>query len=263
MSTENELEFSIDGILRKNLDFVKDKVLRKKMDFVICIDGRVGQGKSTFGTQIARYLDPTFNLDRIVFTPNQFIEALKIAKKGEAVVFDEAMLISSRSAMSEFNRAIVTMMAQIRSKQLFIFFILPSIFDLDRNLSLHRVNLLLHCYSKELGQRGRFTAFFEENVKTLYLLGKKFYSYGKPKANFYGSFSKYFSVDMEKYEKKKQDAINSLTIKANTRMSNRFKIQRDNLIRYLFEKGGLKYPEIATLSELSKGEVGAICRKER
>lgn len=252
--------FYLDGILKRNLDFIKDKVLHKNMDFVICVDGRVGQGKSTLASQLALFLDPTFTLDNIVFTPNQFIESVKKAKKGQAIIFDEAMIISSRSAMSEFNKAVVFLMAQIRSKQLFIFFVLPSIFDLDRNLALHRTNLLLHCYSDEFGKRGKYAGFIEDSVKALYLNGKKFYSYSKPKSNFIGVFTKHFSVDMDKYEAKKQEAIKTMTLKPER--LNKFKIQRDNVIRHLKDKG-LKYNEIADIVGLSNSEVGMVCRGER
>lgn len=255
-------EYYLDGILKRNLDFIKEKVLKKNMDFVTVIDGRVGAGKSTFATQIALYFDPTFTLDNIVFTPQQFIEAVKKASKGQAIIFDEAMIISSRSAMSEFNKAVVFLMAQIRSKQLFIFFVLPSIFDLDRNLALHRCNLLLHCYSEEFGTRGRFAGFIEDNVKTLYLNGKKFYSYSRPKSNFYGRFTKHFTVDTEKYEKKKQNAIKNMTLKPR-KIDNKFKVERDKLIKYLHTQYKLTQVDIGSIIKLSRQEIGNIIRGDR
>ena len=53
-----------------------------------------------------------------------------------------------------------------------------------------------------------FFAFFNaERKKNLYILGNKFYSYGKTKANFIGRFIKHYVVDEAEYKKKKKDAL--------------------------------------------------------
>lgn len=256
--------FSLDGILKKNLDFIKDKVLNKKIDYVICCDGKTGIGKTTLSLQIASYLDKDFNLDKVCFSPAQFLEALKKAKKGDAIVFDEALIIGSRFAMSEINKKIMVIMSQIRSKQLFIFFILPSLFDLDRNLSLYRVNLLLHCYSTEFGNRGFYSYYFDDSIKSLYLNGKKFYSYSYPKPNGFGKFSKCFCLDENDYEKKKQAAIQQIGIGTKTRRETRIKAERDRLIKYLRENEKKKCTEISKITKtIQSDEISKICRGER
>lgn len=255
--------YPLDNNLKKNLDFIKERVLTRRTDFVLGVDGRTGAGKSTIAMQIARYLDSSFSLDRVAFTPQQFANCLKQAKKGEVVLLDEAIVLNSRNSMSEWNKKIMMLMAQIRSKQLFIIFCLPSIFDLDKNISLFRIDLLIHCYQKEFGKRGFFTAYFQDRIKTLYLLGKKYYSYNKPKPNLSGTFSRCFTIDEDSYEKKKQQAINSLASgKSKTEIKNYD--QRNNYIRFIRQKYNLSYGEIAEIGQgLSEDEIGRICRNER
>jgi hypothetical protein len=198
----------IDNALIDNLEFVKSKVQHKvshrRSDLFVIFDGPVGSGKTTLSFSIARHLDPTFCLRRVVFSVDDFLEALIEAKPGQVVVFDEAIIVNSRSALTDFNKKVIIAMTQIRSKGLYIFFNIPSVFDLDRNLVLNRCHLLLHCFQDKFGDRGKYTVFDKDKLKLLYLKGKRLYSYGFPKANFVGNFLDFFPLDRKDYEKKKQ-----------------------------------------------------------
>jgi hypothetical protein len=201
----------MDGYLRQNFDFVRTKVSHKiahrRSDLFVIIDGPVGSGKSTLSFQCARYFDPTFDLSRVVFSVDEFLRVIIDATPGQAVVFDEAIIVNSRSALTEFNKKVIIAMTQIRSKGLYIFFNIPSVFDLDRNLVLNRCHLLLHCFQDTFGDRGRYLSFDHDKLKILYLKGKRLYSYGYPKANFFAQFREYFPLDRLEYEKKKQKEI--------------------------------------------------------
>lgn len=198
----------IDNLLKDNFDFIKPKVSHKiahrRSDMFIIIDGPVGSGKTTLSFQCARYFDPTFNLSRVVFSVDDFLNALIRAEPGQAVVFDEAIIVNSRSALTDFNKKVIVAMTQIRSKGLYIFFNIPSVFDLDRNLVLNRCHLLLHCFQDKFGDRGKFCVFDKDKMKMLYLKGKRLYTYAFPKANFVAKFTEYFFLDRVKYEDKKQ-----------------------------------------------------------
>lgn len=254
--------YPISNITLKNFEFVKEQVLKRNGDFCFCIDGRVGAGKTTLALQLAKVLDPTFNLSRVAFTPEQFLEILKTAKKGESVFFDEAYVISSRFAMSEFNKKVNSIMTQIRSKNLYIFFALPSIFDLDRTLALYRIDCLFHVYKHPSGSKGHYSVFFQDKVKNLYISGKKYYTYSIPKANYNSNFSNCFVLDEKDYETKKQNAISYISIGNQRR--NKWKKQRDAMIIALNEKYKFKYTEIAQMiGDLSDNEVGFIARGDR
>jgi len=206
-----EHRFHVDSYLRSNLDSLRESV-RKDFDAFVIVAGREGYGKSTIAAQAAIYCDPTYNLDRCCFTAEQFIEAVKNAEKFQAIVFDETMgYLSSRGAMSKFNRALIKVMSEMRSRNLFVFLCIPNFFELDRYPAMHRSTGMLLTY-----RRGRIGSYDYNTKKKLYLKGKKYYSYNVP-PNFIGNFPKYFPIDKVAYEKKKQKAINEWDIKLSPR----------------------------------------------
>lgn len=221
--------YSMDGYLFKLLSGLQEAVLNHNSSAVIICDGRSGLGKTTISIQMAFKLSPNFNIDKIFYEPDSFLEGLARAQKGDCLIFDEAMLISSRSTLSKINKMIIIAMSMIRSKQVFVIFCCNSIFDLDRNLALSRADLLIHVFGNNLLDRGNFLAFFkpkgnfECRIKTLYLLGKQMYSYSKPQANFHGVFYKPFLIDEEEYEKRKQIAINKFLMEGALRLPKRDK----------------------------------------
>lgn len=234
----------IDNFLKDNFAFVQRKVSHKvahrRSDLFIIVDGPVGSGKSTLSFQCAKWFDPTFDLSRVVFSVQDFLRVLIEAKPGQAVVFDEAIIVNSRSALTEFNKSIIIAMTQIRSKGLYIFFNIPSVFDLDRNLVLNRCHLLLHCFQDRFGDRGRYIVFDRDKLKLLYLKGKKLYTYGFPKANFTGHFTEYFHLDRTAYENKKQIEIAK---QAKGKKSNKYLEQRNRLIYFVVRLYKLHFPE--------------------
>jgi len=189
-------------------------------------------GKTTLSFQTAKFFDKTFCLDRVVFSVDDFLETLIRASPGQAVVFDEAIIVNSRSALTDFNKKVIIAMTQIRSKGLYIFFNIPSVFDLDRNLVLNRCHLLLHCFQDSFGDRGKYCVFDHEKMKMLYLKGKRLYSYAFPKANFVARFTEYFYLDRVKYENKKQIEIAK---QARNKKTEVFRKRFVSLLKYLNE----------------------------
>ena len=254
----------IDGYYKQLLDDFKDAVLKHNTSIVIIIDGKSGKGKTTLSNQTGDYLSPTFNLGNIYYDPEEFLKGLATVKKGDFISFDEAMILSSRSAMSTINKMVIQAMSMIRSKNIFVTFCVNSFFDLDKNLVLSRADALLHVYGEGLTKRGRFAAFFQssgdqfDRLKFLYLYGKKFYSYSKPRANFIGRFVKDFVVDEAAYEIEKQKFIDKFLtqeVKGKLRMS------YDALIFKLVRFEGYKTKDIAKLAEVSMQTIRNILNK--
>lgn len=204
---DTEQKYYMDGYLKLAYDKAK-KVILNDWDFVFLIDGMEGGGKSVLAQQGATYCDPTFNADRIAFTPEEFKTAVLSAKKYQAVIYDEAYTgLSSRGTMSDINKILVQMLAEIRQKNLFVFIVMPTFFDLDKYVALWRSRALLHVYTDKGFGRGYFEFYNKDRKKSLYINGKKFYSYTKPRPNFRGRFTNTYTVDEEAYRTKKLKAL--------------------------------------------------------
>lgn len=243
--------YYLDGYLRANLDALKRDVIKKNYDGFVLICGREGFGKTTLSFQIAMYCDPTFNLSRVVFTADQFMDAVENADKYQAIIFDETMgYLSSRNTLSKFNKALIKVMAEMRSKNLFVFLNIPNFFMMDWYVAQHRCTGLLY-----ISKRGRFNSYDYPTKKRLYREGKKYHSYHIA-PNFYGSFVKYFPLDKEEYEKKKREAINQWI--GEKRFESRWKEQRDILIKKCVNDNLMSRKEIAELLGLSVNQIGVV-----
>lgn len=210
MKEENVSPVWIAPLIKRELDPVKQRVLKKDRDFVCVIDGEEGVGKSVLAQQLASYCDPNFNINNIVFTADDFMKVIKdpATKKGSAIVLDEAFSASSsRASLSEVNKAMIGVATEMRQKNLFVFMVLPTFFDLDKYFAVWRCRTLFHLYFDKDDNR-RYIVFPKEHKKTLYLSGKKMYNYSKPKSPYPPfAFPNKYMVDETEYRKKKADAF--------------------------------------------------------
>ena len=218
------------------------------MDYVMVIDGQEGSGKSALSSQVASYVDPSFNESRMCLTPRDFMEGITSAKKGQAVIFDESFTgLGSRYALSEVNKLMIQMMMEMRKKNLFVILNIPSVFYLEKYVCLHRARALLHVYMKN-GKRGRYLIYNQSKLKQLYLKGKKNMSYSWPKVKTLPQrFPKATPVDWKKYEDKK---ISALKQKKYGIMAEKQMEQRDALIYMM--RNSLNITEKEILGMFSK-----------
>jgi ABC-type dipeptide/oligopeptide/nickel transport system ATPase component len=244
------LDYFMDDLIRRELDKVKERVLKKDRDWIAVIDGEEGVGKSVLAQQIAKYLDPDFNLDRIVFNSDEFIKAIKDPKTkiGSCIVLDEAFnAINNRASLSEVNRSMIGVATEMRQRNLFILIVIPSFFDLDRYFALWRCRSLINVYFTENEDRN-YIIFPKESKKYLYLNGKKTYSYSKPRSPFPPcSFSNYYCVDEIAYREKKAEAFKKRIVSQQAR---NWMTQRDAYIKHLVKEFGLTMDEVAKLPTL-------------
>lgn len=261
----NGKEYYMDGYLKANLDYVKKRVLEHNNMLVCIIDGRVGTGKSTLASQCAYYCsDGSFDTVHECFTLEQFEKVLKESKKGDAIVLDEAFeILNKRKTQSTANMQILSMLQQMRAKQVFIFIVLPSIYDLDKNLILNISDLLLHCYRKDFGRRGQFACYNRQNMKELWIRCRQNYSYPRKiaKPNFIARFTGYFPIGYEAYEKKKISALEKGTKEATQSEFEKYNSMRNTLVKNLREKG-FKYKEIEGLVGLKRRQLHNIIHLE-
>ncbi len=242
-----EQKLWVAPIVKEQLDIVKKRVLTKDRDWVLVMDGEEGVGKSVLAQQIAKYLDPNFNINKIAFTSDEFLKIIKDpkTKKGTAIILDEAFsAASSRSSLSEVNRAMIGVATEMRQKNLFIILCIPSFFDLDRYFALWRCRALFHIYFSQEEDR-RYVIFSKDQKKMLYLIGKKTYSYSKPHSNFPPfKFPNYYPVNEEEYRRKKANAFKKRTVSNQAR---RWLKQRNAYIKYLLLNLGISSKDIAEI----------------
>ena len=222
-------------------------------DCIFAVSGREGSGKSTCTFQAALYVDPTFNLDRVVFTTEELHKVIinlgKRKQKYKAVVFDEA-IAGARAAQwaTHVSQALIQLLAQIRQFNLFVFIVIPSFFELNRYIAVHRSQALLHCYRDKFGRRGSFAGYGWEKKKRLFLVGRKEYNMRVQHPDFIGSFTKFMPLDDAKYREKKLKALSKAQEPPReSPLMRRGNIQRDGLIRYLKRQLGTSQADIARI----------------
>jgi len=235
----------MDGGLYEQLTKnVKPSVQKKDWDWFVIVDGMEGSGKSVFGFQIAKILDPNFTHEQIAFNANDFINIVVKAKKHQCIIFDEAFTgLNSRTSLSEVNNILVSLMMEMRQKNLFIILIMPSFFMLDKYAVLHRAKGLFHVYMDN-GRRGFWNFYNQQRMKYLYLKGKKFYEYQHAKPIIFGRFQDQYMIDKEPYIKIKKSALHR---KRRQTKGEVYKSQRDTLFYILARKLNKTQREISTL----------------
>lgn len=229
----NGYDLYLDGYLQKNLDMAK-KTIKKDWDMIFIVDGPERAGKSNITQQIALYCDPTFNLDRVVFTPKQFEEAVLNAEPFQAVVWDEAITgADATQTVTNIWKVLKKLMVQMGQKNLYVFIVIHSFFDLNKYLALWRTRALIHVYHDKF-ERGYFQFYNEERKKYLYVKGKKFYEYKLGRPNFIGRFKKGYVVNEQAYRNKKEISLQEPEEKEKR---NRYQEHFPALIQILTEEG--------------------------
>lgn len=237
----------IAPFMAEELDKVKKRVLKKDRDFVAVIDGEEGVGKSVLAQQIALYLDPEFNIDKIVFNSDDFLRLIKDpkTKKGSCIVLDEAFsAANNRASLTEVNRSMIGVATEMRQKNLFILMVLPSFFDLDKFFALWRCRVLIHVYFTPDEDR-HYIIFPKDTKKMLYLTGKKTYSYTNPRSPYPPfDFPNYYTVDETAYREKKSNAFKKRTVSNQART---WLMQRNAYIKYILTTLGIAQEDIAKI----------------
>jgi len=231
-------------------------------------------GKSTLALQMGKYVDPTLNLSRVVFDAETFRAAILKAKKGQCVIFDEAFTgLSSRASLSGVNKTLISLMMQIRQKNLFVIIVLPTFFLLDKYVALFRSRALIHVYECKK-KRGYFKVYNQKKKKLLYLLGKATYSYSgakwsiktRFKGRFYGSFALGDEEMDKKYRAKKLKALEITEKEPMSAGQIKYREQRDIILYALRKTTKMTYEQISNLLgdydfEMSIAQVGQVCSK--
>jgi len=229
--------FYMDGYLHNSLQFGKKSVYNDD-DLILLLDGMERSGKSVFAQQIGYFLDPKFNLDKIVFRVEDFQHTVKTAEKYSCIVWDEAFRgLSKRQAISKINKQVVQTLMEVGQRNLFIIIVLPTFFELDKYAALHRCKALIHVVRNDEYKRGFFKFYNYKKMKEMYVKGRQEYKYCV-KCNFFGRFTNHYTLPEDKYREKKNTELQEadkeiLEDTPNTKAMR----DRDVLLKYTYNMG--------------------------
>lgn len=258
-------QFYMDGKVKSNLDYVKDRVLNYNNMMVCIIDGRPGAGKSTLAAQAAYYCtDGNLSIEDETFTIDQTTSMLKKQTPGKAVIIDEAFdQMNKRTANTTMNMLTISLLQRMRSKRIFIFIVLPYIYDLDKNVILGLCDTFIHCYRRPFGPRGQYKVYDEDRLRRLYLVCRQTYNYPDKvsQPNFYGKFSKKFPLDYNEYENKKEKSLLSMIQTKENIVRTKYHKQRNELIM-LAHNLGKTAKEIANIIGVTERTIQYVIRQQ-
>lgn len=123
---------------------VKNRLHKRNKNWLAIVCGETGSGKSYTALKIAKAIDPSFNIDRVVFTVKEFMELVtsKKIKRGMVIVFDEAgVQIASREWYSLRNKSINYVLQTFRHQNLGVIFTTPTFDFIDK-----QTRKLFHAY---------------------------------------------------------------------------------------------------------------------
>jgi len=152
--------YFFNGLTWKRMFNIWKVIHKQDRDHFTVVSGMEGGGKSTVAIQMACAVDPTFCIERICFTPEEFIDGLAKSKKGQAFVLDEGNLfLFSRESAKTGNRNMVKLFALMRQKNVCVFICVPNFFTLDSYVRNHRVQTIVHVY-----KRGKIICYVSESA---------------------------------------------------------------------------------------------------
>lgn len=206
-------KFYLDGYLKNNLDLIKAKI-KNDFDFIIPVTGssKVRIGKSCIAMHMARYLDPSFDISRVMFKSSQLMELSFKLKRGQAIVYDEARRgTETKRALEKKNQNLIDFFNECGQLGLYIFLVMPDFFELKKEIAVNRSQFLVNVYFGQNLQRGFFSFYDDRKKAMLYFKGKKYYNnYNLVYPNFRGRFNNDWVVDKDKYQAMKLAYIKEL-----------------------------------------------------
>lgn len=244
--------------------------IKKNQDIIIIYTGDAGTGKTTMAMQDLLYMDPTFNLSRVCFSPDQTHSVITKATQGQAVLIDEAIIYSSRSSLTSESKKMQLIINQMRSKGLIVAFCIPSVFELDKTIVFSRCKMLVHLYFRKYAQRGTYNCYINAEAEKIDRIKEVYKNYSasrtlgkgtKPPPNYSGGFGPLFAIDKDAYEKKKAKTFKSM-LKTKSNVNLKVMAQRNSLIRYISKLDDINHRDISNIDPtLSLAVVNKVVAK--
>ena len=135
------------------MDLIRHRVAHD-YDVVVLVTGDEGSGKSALAQTAARAVDPTFasSAGRVCYTTRELLAFLHGAQRGNACVFDEAVMGAlSQDRYSDETRDLVRTIQVVRSIGAVVFLCLPQVWEASTTFRARRAELLWYCQYEPRG----------------------------------------------------------------------------------------------------------------
>jgi hypothetical protein len=253
--------YYMDGYLNKNLEFAKQR-REKSWDNVFLYCGDEGSGKTTLASQACHFLDNDFGLDNVCFNKKQMIHALDSLPQGSSIQFDEFALEGMAGDLGAVQKIIIKKITTIRKRKLSIIFVVSFPWML-KTYFVMRAQSLIRTFSPDNLQRGFFRFYSRPNLRRMYFYGTQANHKWDFLSNydFYGKFTNTTGLfyNAEKYEKKKDEAINEIG-KAESPSAREIKWKERYLMVARYNREVLDMPviKIAEISRMERTSIGRL-----
>lgn len=102
-------------------------------NWICLLCGQTGTGKSYAALRLASALDENFNVHKVVFSVQEFLQLFTQCRAGDMIIFDEGEEFNSRRGMKEGNVQMGIILSMLRFTQISVIFTLPSLKMIDIN----------------------------------------------------------------------------------------------------------------------------------
>lgn len=157
---------------------IRDRLYKKNKNYLAVICGATGDGKSYSALQLCKQVDPTFNIERVAFRSQDFLDLLdnETLKKGNAILWDEvgAGGLPAKTWWAITNRAINYVLQTFRTDNLCVIMTTQDLYYIDKD-----ARKLLHSYMEALkvDDKEEFVLLKYLVVQNNPLFGKIYYKY--------------------------------------------------------------------------------------
>ena len=199
----------IDRKLFQKLMKVKE-IQNKGYDCVIIVDGDRRIGKSIMGMTMGWILsNETLTLNNFAIGCDDAMQKIKSLPDRSILFVDEGgMVFNSKDWAKTELKKLIKVLDVVGQKEMVFIIVLPSFFDLIKNIAVRISRVLIHVYADSNLNRGRFSFYGRKSKKVLYALGKKNYdSYKYPSPKFRGRFTNFKVPFYEDYLKLKKKTL--------------------------------------------------------
>ena len=254
--TSVDKKYYIDDKYKSKLDLMI-KRMKGTDDNIMVIDGDEGQGKTEMAMGTCYYISQQtgrkYSIDNIFFDLDKLVKFAS-STKGQIIHFDEAVLgLLVTKWQDKLQQKFLTLAMVARKKKHFIILCIPKFHRLPQYLIEERAIALVHVYSRNNLEKGRFCYYTKKNKNGLYLdwrrsKVKKYKEY----RSFWGTFpiasTKIFTEEQNKeYDDKKDAAI--LAIGEDDKPKDKeqkikWMKQRDTLISFIKDEMNLSFSDM-------------------